>query len=176
MEKSPVVAVAKEVDAREIKNNEIVLSDGRIGRVHSVASSLIEEVNSRLVDPLPPMFMNNEKGREEPNDVDPGYLKQLEDMKRKRGKASLDAIIMFGLELVDGVPEDGLWLKKLQTMERRGHLDLTGYDLNDPFDLEFLYKSYIVCDNHVIEKISEVSGITEKDVEKAERSFRGKEK
>jgi hypothetical protein len=99
----------------------------------------------------------------------------MEDAGRKRGIAAMDAMVMFGVELVDGLPDDDKWLKKLQNMEKHGLLDLSGYDFDDETDKEFVYKRFVAVDTNVIERLSEISGISAEDVEEAERSFRGNE-
>ena len=84
----------------------------------------------------------------------------------------MDAMVMFGLELVDGMPEDDGWLRKLRFMEKRGQVDLSAYDTEDPFDLEFLYKRYIAADQEIIGRISAMSTLTGEAMERAERNFR----
>jgi hypothetical protein len=83
----------------------------------------------------------------------------------------MDAMVMFGVELVDGLPESEKWLDTLKYMEKRGMLSLEGYDLTDPLDLEFLYKRLVAVDTNIITKISELSGISAAEVERAEASF-----
>lgn len=166
------VTVAKAVNSSPLGVTHTT-SHGIRFRVQPVTTSLIDEVTSRIKDPEIPMWHNEDKGRDEPNPSDPVYLKEMEATAHRRGVASIDALIMFGIDLVDGVPEDDAWLKKLQYMEKRGTLSLKGYDLKDPVDLEFLYKKMVVSNNDVLNLVSQASGITAEDVELAEASFRG---
>jgi hypothetical protein len=171
---SPAVEVAKQSrDGHEPA--EMTLPNGSKVRLVPISASLIDAVTSRIRDPEIPMWMNKDKGREEPNPSDPNYIREMEDAGRKRGIAAMDAMVMFGVELVDGLPDDDKWLKKLQNMEKHGLLDLSGYDFDDETDKEFVYKRFVAVDTNVIERLSEISGISAEDVEEAERSFRGNE-
>jgi hypothetical protein len=119
------------------------------------------------------MWHNDEKDRDEPNPADPTYIIALTQSEHKRNTAAMDTMIMFGVDLIDGVPEDDKWIGKLKMMVKRGMLDLSGYELNDKDDKEFLFKRYIAVGVEDLGLISAKSGITSKDIEKAEDSFRG---
>ena len=166
--KSPAPGVAR---TRNVSDVIVYLSDGNKARVLPVPAALIDEVSNRIPEPPVPMWHNQDAGRDEPNPDDPAYLAALRDMNRKRGIAAIDAMVMFGVELVDGLPQDEAWLKKLRMLERLGRLDLSAYNIEDLFDKEFLYKRYVAVDNIVLGKISEISGITPADVEAAELPF-----
>jgi len=118
------------------------------------------------------MWHNPDKDRDEPNPNDPKYIAAKQEADRQRGIAAIDAVVMFGVELLDGVPDDG-WLGKLRYLEKRGLLDLESFDLDDPLDLEFLYKRYVAVSAQDIAYIMRTSGVREEDVEAAIRSFRG---
>lgn len=169
---SPAVDVA-----RRLKSNngvvEIILPSGDKAVLHPVSASLINAVTSKIKDPDPPMWYNKEYDREEPNPSDPRYQQALDDANTQRGIAAMDAMVMFGVDLVDGLPEDDSWLRKLKLMEKQGLLELSAYDMNDDLNLEFLYKRFIAVDTFTINKISEISGVSAEEIEEAERSFRG---
>lgn len=152
---------------------EITLPTGVKALIMPVSASLISEVTGSVKTPVVPIWHNEDKGRDEPNPSDPAYMEALEDMERERGMAAIDAMIMFGVELVDGLPQDDGWLKKLKYLEKRGRLVLEGYDLNDSMDLEFLYKRYIAVDSSVLEMITEASGVSPEEIDLAESSFPG---
>lgn len=169
---SPVVDVAKNL--RNAENEFVMLADGLRGKIIPVSATLISEVTRAVKDPPIPMIHDEEKGRDIPNEHDPVYLQGCEEARSQRGMAAMDAMLMFGLELVDGIPEGDLWLKKLQTLEKRKQLDLSVYDLDDEIDREFLYKRYIAADTKVLEEITKRTGLTEQAVQEAEESFPGK--
>lgn len=166
--KSPAVITAKEV-SQNGAGHIIDLGDGRKAKLLPVSSTLIDAVTNKIKDPTVPMWFNDEKQRNEPNPIDPDYIAGLGDASRRRGLAALDALAMFGIELLDGIPEDRTWIKKLKMLG----VDLDGYDLEDDLDVEFLYKRFFVATNDVIQKLSEVSGITPDDVKVAEATFPG---
>ena len=173
MSKSPAVDTAKYLKERDVDEQLVTLKTGDVVRVISVSATLIDEVVARVEDPEVPMWHNPDKDRDEPNQNDPKYLREVQAAERKRGVAAMDALVMFGVELVNGVPEADNWLKKLQRMEKMGRLDLSAYDLEDEIDKEFLYKRYILSDTNLLNLISKASGISSEDVQRAERSFQG---
>lgn len=168
----PVVKVAKKVEKRKLgEDNIIELPIGGRAKLVPVSATLIGEVASLIRDPDPPMWFDENKQREVPNPSDPAYQRALEDAQKERGMASLDALIMFGVELLDGMPEDDKWLMKLKFLEKKGQLDLSDYDFDDELDLEFLYKRYIAVPVSVATTVSEISGVSPEEVEAAEASF-----
>ncbi len=86
----------------------------------------------------------------------------------------IDATVMFGIELPDGVPPTEEWLPKLKFMEKRKQIDLSGFDLTDPLELEFVFKRYIIANIALITYIQRISSVTPEDVGKAGQPFRRK--
>jgi hypothetical protein len=148
-----------------------VLSTGVRGRIVPVGASLVDEVIGRIKNPPVPTFVNEEKGREEENPNDPQYLAAVEDANRERAVAVMDVLVMFGLELLDGLPDDDTWVKRIKFLERRGMLDLEGYDLEDPFDLEFLYKKYVAVGTQDLIAIGRHAGLSQEAIAEAAQSF-----
>lgn len=169
--KSPAVQVKK--DRNRPETSEVVLSTGYRARVSPVSASLIDDVTSLIKDPDVPIYHNEDKDRDEPNPGDPTYIRALADADKKRGNAAMDALILFGVELLDPLPKDGKWLKKLLYLQKRGTLSLALYNLEDPDDVEFLFKRYIAVSADDIITVSKLSGIRGEDLKLAENSFRG---
>ena len=172
-EKKAAIEVSKE--RRDGSEPDIIeLPYGVTAKIVPVPPQLIEEVTSRIKNPEVPKWHNEEKDRDEPNPNDPAYLKALAEAETLRGIASVDAFALFGLD-IDGLPEDEKWLKKLKFMEKRGLIDLSDYDLNDPEEKEFVYKRYVALNGNVLNAIVKSSGVSEKEIQAAEASFRGQE-
>lgn len=168
---SPAVTAKKERAARH--ETVVTFSTGVRARLIPVAASLITDVTGRVEDPPVPIWHNPEKDRDEENPNDPAYTRALERADMRRGLAAVDAMVLFGVELIDGLPEDDTWLTNLKHMQRLGHLDLSGYDLEDPVDREFLYKRYIAVSSPDLQRVMAMSGLRQEDIARAERSFRG---
>ena len=166
--KSPAVEAAK---ARQKRDEAVILSTGVKARFVPVASSLITDVVSAIKDPPIPVVFIEEKQREEENPNDPDYLRKMREATEKRNKVSLDTMILFGVDLVDDVPEDGRWVEKLRYMEKLGNLNIEDYDLSIPIEREFLYKRYIAVASDDIIEILKRSGISEADIAQAMKSF-----
>ena len=166
-EPSPVIAVAH---AKARADEPFTLSTGIRAKIVSVASGLMEEAANGVSSPKVPIFID-ENGREQENPNHPDYVAALADYEHKRNQAVLDAVIMFGIELVDPIPEDDKWLKKLKYLAKRGALNLDAYDLKDELELEFVYKRYIAVGNEDIEQIVGMTTLTEEARKKAEAGF-----
>jgi len=158
---NPAVITAKENNG---KSDIEVLSTGVSARIIPVSASLIQEVTSKIKEPKIPMWYNDDKGREEPNPNDPDYLAKLKQAETERGQAAMDAMIMFGIDLIDGVPNDKTWLKKLKFI---------GIEVNqdDEFELEFAYKKYIAVGNSDLMAVGRKAGITQEAISQAAKSF-----
>lgn len=170
--KNPAIEAAREINSRQHPTYVDTAYGVRLQLV-PVSASLIDDVTSRVPDPEIPVWYNEKKERDEPNESDPNYLREMEEAGRLRGIAAMDAMIMFGVELPDGLPQEDKWLRKLKFMEKRGLLDLNDYDLDDTEEREFLFKRLVAVSGNLITKISELSGISGEEVERAKESFPG---
>ncbi len=155
------------------RETEVTLSTGVRVRLQAVSALLIEDLKAALLEPKVPVVYIEDKGREEENPNDPAYLAALNKYNADRGAAVLDATVLFGVELLDGLPEDESWLKKLKALERLGKLDLSRYDLADEFDREFLYKRYVAVAGADLAILTTLSSIRPEEVARARRSFLG---
>ena len=174
-EVSPAVLEAKK--QKEAGDDDVtVLDSGVRVRVKQVPPGLLQDILSHLDEPVPPMWYDEDKGREEPNPNHPEYIKAVKEYQEAQSSATIDAIALFGLELVDGLPEDRSWVNKLKIMSRRNDFDLSQYDLEDEVDLTFLYTRFIALAGSDYIKLGQtLSGITEEDVEAAQDMFQGNE-
>lgn len=166
----PAVSVAKEHAKRD---EPVTLSTGYRAFIRPVSATLILEVSGKIEDPPVPRVWNKEREEEMENPDDPSYLKAVEKADAERSMAGMDAMVLFGVELVDPLPEGDRWLKKLQYMERRGMLDLSKFDLTDPIDKEFLFLRYIAVAGEDLALISGRSGMNPAEVDTAVKNFPG---
>lgn len=173
--RNPVVAAAKR--RHHVAPVPVQLSTGYWVKVKPISVSIIADVQAGIKDPPVPEWYNDEKGRAEPNPNDPLYAQALDEANAQRNIAVTDAMILFGVELVEenGEPAemdalDG-WLPKLKFLERRGLFDLSGYNLEDPLDTEFMFKKYIVVAAHDLVTVMGATGLTEEDIAQARNTF-----
>jgi hypothetical protein len=156
------------------EQEELLDVEGYTVRVKAIPAAIISDVTNRIPDPEIPVWHNKEYDRDESNPNDPAYLKAKESVDRKRGEAMIDATVMFGIDLPDGVPPTDEWLPKLKFMEKRNQVDLSGYDLTDSLEVEFVFKRYIIANIALINYIQKISSVTPDDIGKAGRPFRRK--
>jgi hypothetical protein len=166
---SPAVKVAKEVASTG--GQAEVLSTGVRARIVPVGATLVDAATSRIKDPPIPIIHDEAKGRDIENPTDPQYLAAMREADRQRLQAATDTMIMFGVELLEGLPEDDEWVKRLQWQAKHDHLSLEGYDLEDPLDREFLYKKYIAVGTLDLITIGRKAGLRPEDVAEAAASF-----
>ena len=174
-EKAKVVETAKRLASGQGDTEVVTLSTGVVVRLKPVSSSLVEEMKAAIPMPDVPVVWIEAKEREEENPNDPRYIEAVEEVNRKRADAIFDALCTFGVELVDGLPEDDLWLKKLKLLSTRGSLDLSGFDLEDDFVLEFLYKRYVAVAGTDLQVIGGLHGFRPMEVARARAMFLGDE-
>ena len=167
------VEVAREQIEEEVVEEIVTLSTGVRAKFIPVAASLIQQVQAKIRDPDVPMETVEGKGdRKFPNPGNPEYLRKVEEADSERALAAVDAMIMFGVELVDPIPDNG-WDKRLKYLEKRGLLDLTDFDLSDEMDKEFLFKRLIAVASSDLMKIGIKAGISTEEVAVVAASFQG---
>lgn len=170
---NPAVEVAKELD-----NDETLIVElpyGVRAEIRPVSATLINEVTNHIEYPQVPIWHDEDKGRDEPNPNDPQYLQDVDEVNQKRGIAAMDAMVMFGVFLIDGLPEDESWVSQLKFMEKRKQIDLSGYDLDDSLEKEFLFKRFIGVSTNIFDLVTKASGISPEEVEAREDLFPGNE-
>ena len=96
------------------------------------------------------------------------YKKHAEDEKSVMVMALLDTISMFCFELIE-MPEDDKWLRKLKLYEKLGHIDLSGFDLEDETNLEYLFIRNIFISASDIGPIADKIGANLEDIDLAEQ-------
>jgi hypothetical protein len=169
MTEKAAIETARELDEAQ---DEIFEVDGFRFIPKAIPVAIISDVTNRIPEPDIPVWHNTEMERDEQNPNDPAYLKAKDEVDRKRGEAMIDATVMFGISLPDGVPPTDEWLPKLKFMEKRGQIDLSGYDLSDDLELEYVFKKYIIANISLINYIQNMSSVTPDDIGKAGRPFR----
>ena len=170
---SEAVAVAKEKE-KEGKGGIRTLSTGVRIRLHPVALGVWQDALKllRAKEPKIPQFANPEKGgRLEENPSDPDYQAAMRAYVEEQNRVSADVLLMFGCELVDGLPKDEGWIGKVKMMHKLGTLDLSHYDLDDPIDREYLYKKYIAVGPLDARLLGQGWGPTEEEVAEAADFF-----
>lgn len=169
MPRSPAVDLEIQKNGHD---EPITLSTGVRARFKPVPSMLIDELRLQIKDPPVPTQMV--EGRDHPveNPLDPDYVAARLEANRQRGAGAIEVMALFGVELVDGVPPDEEWLPQLRFLEKRGRLDLSGYDLEDTLERQFVYKKYVALANDDWTILGRMMGIQTEDVEQAQANFR----
>lgn len=168
---NPVIETAKEKEQEKV----YTLDSGVKVILRPIAPALLQTIMAKIVDPPVPIKYSEEKGTKQEDPFDSEYIRTVNENNQRRAQASMDAMAMFGLELVDGLPEDDTWIKYLRQLEKLGHLDLSEYDFDDPIEKEFLYKKFVAMKTSDFTKIGRLTGISQEAISQAEQPFRSSE-
>lgn len=175
-DKPAAVQVAHEQKTDEARGAaRIVERYGVRARLVPVPEGVLEDVEQRIPDPPVPVIVLEEEGREIENPDDPLYHKALEDAQRQRGVAIVEALCLFGVELLDGLPEDDRWQKQLTYYAKRGHLDLSWVDWEDDMEREFVFVRYVFLTVEYMQYLANISRMTPEELARAEASFQSNE-
>lgn len=161
-------------ESKQTVDDIVTLASGVRVRLHPISNVLIQDIVSRIPDPKPPMWHNDDTGKDEENPSHPDYRQAVKEHNAQVNRAISSAYIIFGFDLVDGIPEDKSWLKKLNRAEKAGILDLSEFDLEDPVDLEYVYKRYIVAPTvPEVNLIAGLSQLSAEEIAHQRATFRG---
>jgi hypothetical protein len=144
-------------------------------RLLPVSPNLVDEVTERVPVPQVPMWHNEDKGRDEPNPGDPEYQRLLTAYNRERGVTAVEAMMVFGVELIDGVPgfregdtdTDRKWLRRLAKLGIQ-------VDTEDPDAVELAYIKYVAIASAAdLQAMIRGVGLSEEAVQEATKTFQG---
>jgi len=163
---SKLVAQADE----EMQQNEIVtLPNGIRVQFRSVAPDLLRRVQADIIDPpVPKLPHPDDPERKIENPHDPDYLAALNVANQKRTDAIMQAMVLRGVILIDGMPEDDEWLDDLVFL---GVVDKG--DAKDAGDRlkEIWYKRFIALDTTGFDLLQKKMGLNEEMVASASKTF-----
>ncbi len=175
-----IVGIAK---ARSDNGNGIIqFSTGYLVRITSVSASIIEEAQASVEYPEVPTWYNENSKRDEENPNHPEYLKALADVEKAKTMMAIDAMILFGVDVVneDGTDYDidtnDKWFKRLRLMIKRNMIQADQFDLEDDLDIEWMFKKYIVVGAPDLELVARASSLSEEDVQEASVTFQDSKK
>jgi len=149
----------------------IVERNGVRARFVAVPPGLIQDAQGRVENPVVPMWIDPDKDREMPNPTDPEYLRLMGVANNRRAAVIIDVMAMFGIELIDGVPDYDTWGKRLRVLEKVGAIDLEWVNWDDEIDVEFVYKRYIFMQTADMQAIGKKTGVPQAAISQAAGAF-----
>ena len=170
----PAVEVAREQAAQKREENKVYTdSNGVQYRLVPVSAIAVQAAMSKIPDPKIRTFKNPATGKEEANPAHPEYIKELKEVEDERSIASTDAMIMFGIEIIDGLDHDNYdekWIRQLAFLNLIDEEEIDNAK-DDPFVYEFYYKKYKLSNADTIVKVQTLSGVTQELIAAAKDSF-----
>lgn len=168
---NPAVEVKKEqVKKNNSKKKVYINDDGVKYRLVPVSAIMVQAAMDKIPDPVIRTYTDKKTGKELPNPAHPDYARELKEVEHARQLASMDAMVMFGIEIIGEIPEDNKWIKQMLFMELISEGDAEDA-MTDDFAKEFYYKKFKMGDPSTIGKLGELSGITEEKIASATKSF-----
>lgn len=155
---STIAAVSNAIQrlVRKGRDAEYTFANGIVLKIKPVPPYLLMALDNEFPDPEPPKIFMEEKGREEPNPSDPGYLLALAENENRKALAVNNLVLAIGTEFVSvpegmyGPEEDG-WLKNLEIVAK-----ITGKTLD--FDLEDPISRYVAwCRFYALESSTDIT-------------------
>lgn len=175
-------AEPKEKDSSEEPAREITLSNGIRLELKPVPPFLVRKAALGISRPVPPSVSVNDKGRTEPNPNDPDYQKALAEYEEKTSDMGNRVMMIVGTEILEPLPEgiqppeSNEWVELLRILE----IEVPEGELGEPRQRKYAWLRYYALATagdviKVIGGLTRLSGIPEKEVDEAVRSFRGGE-
>lgn len=151
---------ALEIKKELLSDNIHVFSTGVRVRLHPVAPFLIDLVSKKIKAPKPPKVqIDGDRWEENPND--PDYLQAMSEFSSLQSNAIMDALIEFGVELVEAIPTG--WERKIKKW--------IDFDESDQDTREFYYKKYMALGANDVATVQKLAGFTQEGVAEAEAAF-----
>ncbi len=99
--------------------HEVTLSSGVVLALRPVPPFALQEALRQIREPEPPMWLNPDKGREEPNAGDPDYLAAIDRYVELRIETIANVTMALGTDLKScppGMPspEDDVWIEEME--------------------------------------------------------------
>lgn len=160
---------------KKVARNKItVTQSGYRVKLVPVAANVLREAQSRIPDAITRTFTNPTDGKEYENPAHPEYIAEVKVVEEQRTKASMNAMILFGMELLDDIPEDNEWLEKCQFAKLISDDEYKeAISADGKYMREMLFKNFVVSDFTVINQIASMSGVTKEMIAEARGSFQG---
>lgn len=157
---------------KKSKNKITTTPSGYRVKLVPVAANVLREAQSRIPDATTRTFTNPTDGKEYENPAHPEYIAEVKLVQEERTKASMNVMVLFGMELLDDIPEDNEWLErcrfaKLITEEEYKE----AISVDGKYMREMLFKTYVVSDFTIINQIASMSGVTQEMIAEARDSF-----
>lgn len=163
----PTVVVEKERLNGSGENGVYTLSNGDQVRFKPVPDMYINRALQRIKDPPVPRFLDEDRGIELENPSDPAYLRAVAEANQRRGEVTIDALLLWGCELVKSRLKESTWVKELQLMGEE-------FDPDDPIERRFVYLKFIAfASSKDTAVLMEQLNVTREDLEQFADSFRG---
>lgn len=158
--------------------DEVELKNGVRLKLRAVPPLLVRKAVSKIVRPVPPRVLIEDKGREEENPNDPDYQKALEEYGQKTFDAGANVMLALGVKVLsvpEGLcqPKDDQWVQELAA---------AGFEPDVSTDparrLSWISYYAITSEEDVIRivlGVSRLTGVGESEVAAAMESFRSGE-
>lgn len=158
-------------------SKDVTLPSGVKVRLVAVPNMVVMAMTKAVKEPLVPVYHNEAKDRDEPNPLDPQYLRAVEDYKNELGQLTVKAYLANGVRVLE-LPDDKFALESEEWVEG---LRFVGIDVPETgLGREVAWKQFHVLEDadlmDILSGIAIAGGaVTEAQVQQAAESFRNPE-
>lgn len=156
-------------------SKEVTLSSGAVVRLNAVSPMLVLAVNNSIPEPKVPIFRNEEKQRDEPNELDPEYIAAVQKRQLDLTRLTTEAYVANGVTVLSIPPNKS----ELSSDDWIEGLELVGIEVRKSGKGRFVdwIQYHLLEDaNDLTELLTGVAVtgglVSEADVEAAAESFR----
>ena len=167
---------AANVSANGRTPTEIELPSGIKLHLKKSPPFVLQQAVSNLEEPKVPMWTNPDKGREEENPNDPDYRAALLSYHGKAGAAALNALLLFGVEVLH-IPKGVQTIEDTTWSEELAFLNMPVPDDSASRVRKLMWLKTVALDtDELVQVVSQglfaLQGLSEEDVQQAIDSFR----
>ncbi len=161
----------------KIDLTEVTLPNGVKLKLHKSPPFALQQAVANLTPPKVPIWRNPGKGRDEENPNDPDYIQALAQYQGQTGQAALNALFLFGVEVVS-VPKGMQAIEDTTWSDELAFLDMAVPDDPNSRVRKLMWLKVVAIDKEeyledVSNKLFALQGLSEEDIAAAIDSFRG---
>ena len=166
-----VALEVKEEVTKKAQDDIVTLASGHRIRYRPVPLNTVRAVQAKIVDPPVPMGPHPEDStRMIPNPMSGEHREALRVKAEERLEATLNVLFLLGLELIDPLPSDEIWLDELILLEL---VKTEEAESASALQKELWYKKYVIAaDTDVFARLTGLLGISEEGIAQARAAFK----
>lgn len=161
----------KEEVIKKAQDDIVTLASGHRIRYRPVPLNTVRAVQAKVIDPPVPMGPHpDDSTRMIPNPMSGEHHEALRVKAEERLEATLNVLFLLGLELIDPLPSDEVWLNELILLEL---VKTEEAESASALQKELWYKKYVIAaDADVFDRLTGLLGVSKEGIAQARAAFK----